>query len=322
MISELRECEYLVLGARGLVGSAVARRLSDLGLDYVAATREHVDITDETSIQKIFEICKPKIVIAAAAKVGGLMANFNYPVEFLSENVLSQTLLMKAAHNQDVQKFVFLGSSCIYPKLAAQPVHESSLLTGELEVTNEAYAIAKISGVKLVQAYRREYGRKWISVMPTNLFGVNDNFDLETSHALPALMRKFHEARNGKMPSVKLWGTGKPRREFMFSDEFADALLFTVANYDSDEPINIGTGKDVSIKELAEIMANVTNYSGTILWDSDVPDGTYRKLLDVTKLHDLGWHSKIDLTEAIKHTYEWFRNNYGEARLSVNVKKG
>jgi GDP-L-fucose synthase len=313
--------EFLVLGGRGLVGSAVVRRLHAEGQNYFAATREHVDITDADSISRIFEKCRPRVVIAAAAKVGGLMANYTYPVEFLSENVLSQTLLMQKAHESQVEKFVFLGSSCIYPKFATQPVNESSLLTGELEITNEAYAIAKISGVKLVQAYRREYGHKWISVMPTNLFGINDNFDLKTSHALPALMRKFHEATVENKPSVQLWGTGNPRREFMYVDEFADALLFAIDNYDEDEPINIGTGQDISISELAEIMSEVTGYSGKVLWNHDIPDGTFRKLLDVSKLNRLGWNSKMDLKSAIEETYVWFKANYMNARLNVEIRQ-
>ena len=227
---------------------------------------------------------------------------------------------MRSAHKHDVERFVFLGSSCIYPRDAKQPISESSLLTGELEVTNEAYAIAKIAGLKLVQSYRREYGRKWISVMPTNLFGINDNFDLETSHALPALMRKFHEAKVNGQPSVELWGSGKPQREFMFSDEFAEALLFVIDRYDSDEPINIGTGTDISIRDLSDLMIRVTGYEGGVNWNQDIPDGTFRKLLDTSKLATLGWKSGIDLEKAVHETYDWFKSNYKNARLSVQVK--
>jgi GDP-L-fucose synthase len=258
--------------------------------------------------------------VAAAARVGGLIANHRFPVEFLEENVIGQTFLMQSSHKYDVEKFVFLGSSCIYPKNAEQPISETSLLSGKLETTNEAYAIAKITGLKLVQGYRREYGRKWISVMPTNLFGINDNFDLETSHALPALMRKFHEAKMNEAPNVELWGSGKPRREFMFSDDFAEALLFVIDNYDSDEPINIGTGSDISIRELSEIMIRVTGYQGNVSWNQEVPDGTYRKLLDSSKLSNLGWQSNIELETAIKKTYLWFESNFENARLNVKVK--
>ena len=309
----------VVLGSRGLVGSAVCRHLTKKNLNFVAATRRDVDVTNAISIDSFFREVKPSVVIAAAAKVGGLMANFEYPVEFLSENVLSQTYLMDASYKHDVEKFVFLGSSCIYPKEAPQPISEDSLLTGPLEITNEAYAIAKITGVKLVQGYRREYGRKWISVMPTNLYGVNDNFDLRTSHALPALMRKFHDAKINGLDSVELWGTGKPRREFMFSDDFASALMYVIENYDDDKPINIGTGTDVSILELSEIMGEIVGFEGSIRWNNDIPDGTFRKLLDISKLKSLGWKPENDLASGLRQTYEWFKENYENARLSVEI---
>lgn len=309
----------VVLGSRGLVGSAVCRHLTKKNLNFVAATRRDVDVTNAISIDSFFREVKPSVVIAAAAKVGGLMANFEYPVEFLSENVLSQTYLMDASHKHDVEKFVFLGSSCIYPKEAPQPISEDSLLTGPLEITNEAYAIAKITGVKLVQGYRREYGRKWISVMPTNLYGVNDNFDLRTSHALPALMRKFHDAKINGLDSVELWGTGKPRREFMFSDDFASALMHVIENYDDDKPINVGTGTDVSILELSEIMKKIVGFEGSIRWNNDIPDGTFRKLLDISKLKSLGWKPENDLASGLRQTYEWFKENYENARLSVEI---
>lgn len=309
----------VVLGSRGLVGSAVCRHLTQKNLNFVAATRRDVDVTNAISIDSFFREVKPSVVIAAAAKVGGLMANFEYPVEFLSENVLSQTYLMDASYKHDVEKFVFLGSSCIYPKEAPQPISEDSLLTGPLEITNEAYAIAKITGVKLVQGYRREYGRKWISVMPTNLYGVNDNFDLRTSHALPALMRKFHDAKINGLDSVELWGTGKPRREFMFSDDFASALMHVIENYDDDKPINVGTGTDVSILELSEIMKEIVGFEGSIRWNNDIPDGTFRKLLDISKLKSLGWKPENDLASGLRQTYEWFKGNYENARLSVEI---
>ena len=317
---QAKKHEYLVLGSRGLVGSAVVRQLISAGKDFYAATRADADITDAISIDSLISNVQPRVVIAAAAKVGGLIANHRYPVEFLEDNVVGQTFLMRSAHKHDVERFVFLGSSCIYPRDAKQPISESSLLTGELEVTNEAYAIAKIAGLKLVQSYRREYGRKWISVMPTNLFGINDNFDLETSHALPALMRKFHEAKVKGQPSVELWGSGKPQREFMFSDDFAEALLFVIDRYDSDEPINIGTGKDISIRDLSDLMIRVTGYEGGVNWNQDIPDGTFRKLLDTSKLATLGWKSGIDLEKAVHETYDWFKSNYENARLSVQVK--
>lgn len=317
---QAKKHEYLVLGSRGLVGSAVVRQLISAGKDFYAATRADADITDAISIDSLISNVQPRVVIAAAARVGGLVANHRYPVEFLEDNVIGQTFLMKSAYKHDVERFVFLGSSCIYPRDAKQPISESSLLTGELEVTNEAYAIAKIAGLKLVQSYRREYGRKWISVMPTNLFGINDNFDLETSHALPALMRKFHEAKVNGQPSVELWGSGKSQREFMFSDDFAEALLFVIDRYDSDEPINIGTGKDISIRDLSDLMIRVTGYEGGVNWNQDIPDGTFRKLLDTSKLSTLGWKSGIDLEKAVQETYDWFKSNYENARLSVQVK--
>ena len=317
---QAKKHEYLVLGSRGLVGSAVVRQLISAGKDFYAATRADADITDAISIDSLISDVQPRVVIAAAARVGGLIANHRYPVEFLEDNVVGQTFLMRSAHKHDVERFVFLGSSCIYPRDAKQPISESSLLTGELEVTNEAYAIAKIAGLKLVQSYRREYGRKWISVMPTNLFGINDNFDLETSHALPALMRKFHEAKVKGQPSVELWGSGKPQREFMFSDDFAEALLFVIDRYDSDEPINIGTGTDISIRDLSDLMIRVTGYEGGVNWNQDIPDGTFRKLLDTSKLAALGWKSGIDLEKAVQETYNWFKSNYENARLSVQVK--
>jgi GDP-L-fucose synthase len=226
---------------------------------------------------------------------------------------------MEAAHRFDVEKVVFLGSSCIYPKDSPQPISEDSLLTGPLEITNEAYAIAKIAGVKLIQGYRREYGRRWISVMPTNLYGLNDNFDLKTSHALPALMRKFHDAKSEGRRNVELWGTGNPRREFMFSDDFASALMYVTDNYDDEVPINIGTGSDVSIMELAVLMREIVGFDGEINWNASIPDGTYRKLLDVSKLHNMGWKHSHSLREGLEITYKWFKDNYSETRLHVEI---
>ena len=307
------------MGSKGLVGSALCRQLTSKSMRFIPATRELIDVTSPTSINAFFELHRPRVVIAAAAKVGGLMANYEFPVEFLKENVLAQTYLMEAAHRFDVEKFIFLGSSCIYPRDAVQPISENSLLTGPLEITNEAYAIAKIAGVKLVQGYRREYGRKWISVMPTNLYGINDNFDLKTSHALPALIRKFHDAKTNNKDTVELWGTGNPRREFMFSDDFASALLHVVDNYDDETPINIGTGRDISILELSAIIKEVIGFEGEITWNKTVPDGTFRKLLDISKLKSLDWSPSYTLAEGIRKTYDWFKANYNNARLSVNI---
>ena len=311
----------VVLGSTGLVGSAVCRQLQQRNQPFIAATRQIVDVTNPVQIDSFFKDVKPSLVIAAAAKVGGLMANYEFPVEFLSENVLSQTYLMQAAHKYNVEKFVFLGSSCIYPKEASQPISEKSLLTGPLEVTNEAYAIAKIAGVKLIQGYRSEYHRNWISVMPTNLYGINDNFDLRTSHALPALMRKFHDAKIQGKHTVELWGSGSPRREFMYSDDFASALLYVIENYDDAEPINIGTGTDISILELASLMKEVVGYNGEIIWNREIPDGTFRKLLDVTRLNELGWHNQQTLLQGLEETYAWFKQNYSKSRLKVDVSK-
>lgn len=311
--------EFLVLGSRGLVGSATCRNLQRRQVSYFAASRKDVNILDKESITGLIKRTNPRFIIAAAAKVGGMMANYTFPVEFLSENILAQTYLMEAAHRFDVEKVVFLGSSCIYPKDSPQPISEDSLLTGPLEITNEAYAIAKIAGVKLIQGYRREYGRRWISVMPTNLYGLNDNFDLKTSHALPALMRKFHDAKSEGRRNVELWGTGNPRREFMFSDDFASALMYVTDNYDDEVPINIGTGSDVSIMELAVLMREIVGFDGEINWNASIPDGTYRKLLDVSKLHNMGWKHTHSLREGLEITYKWFKDNYSETRLHVEI---
>jgi GDP-L-fucose synthase len=310
----------VVLGSRGLVGSAICRELERQNISHIGTTRSSIDITNRDSVFKFFEETRPHLVFVAAAKVGGLMANYQYPVEFLSENILAQTFLMEAAHYFRVERFVFLGSSCIYPRDATQPIAEESLLSGPLELTNEAYAIAKIAGIKLIQGYRREYGYKWISAMPTNLFGINDNFDLRTSHVLPALLRKFHDAKSSDLDFVELWGSGKPRREFMFSDDFASAILHISKNYDSDMPINVGTGEDLSILELANLIKSIVGFEGGIRWNSEFPDGTPRKLLDVSRLRNLGWKHKYSLESAIQKTYNWFKDNYKGSRLEVSVK--
>ena len=305
------EQKIFVAGHRGLVGSAIVRQLDAAGHDnWIGASRDELDLCDRDAVFDFVGQHKPEAVIIAAAKVGGIVANSNFPVEFLSENVQVQTNLMDAAHKFNVEHLVFLGSSCIYPKFAPQPISEDSLLTGPLEETNEAYAIAKIAGVKLVQAYRKEFGRKWTSAMPTNLYGPGDNFDPQTSHVLPALLRKFHEAKLSGAESVTLWGSGTPRREFLHVDDLAKAVLFLLQGYDEATAINVGTGVDIEISELANLIAEVTNFQGSINWDTSKPDGTPRKLLDVSRINQLGWNSEILLTDGIKSTYEWFVQNH------------
>ena len=305
-----------VAGHRGLVGSAIVRQLEAIGHDnWIGATRDQFDLGDRSAVFDFMSEHKPDGVIIAAAKVGGIVANRDFPVEFLSENVQVQTNMMDAAHKFDVENLVFLGSSCIYPKFASQPINEDSLLTGPLEETNEAYAIAKIAGVKLVQAYRKEFGRKWTSAMPTNLYGPGDNFDPQSSHVLPALLRKFHEASLSGTESVTLWGSGTPRREFLHVDDLAKAVLFLLQDYDEATAINVGTGVDLEIRELASQIAKVTNYQGQIKWDTSKPDGTPQKLLDVTRINNLGWTSEITLDQGLRMTYEWFVDALGAATL-------
>ena len=298
-----------VAGHKGLVGSALVRRIENIGKHtWIGATRDELDLCDRNAVFDFIGQHRPDGVIIAAAKVGGIVANRDYPVEFLSENVQVQTNLMDAAHKFDVENLVFLGSSCIYPKFAPQPINEDSLLTGPLEETNEAYAIAKIAGVKLVQAYRKEFGRKWTSAMPTNLYGPGDNFDPQSSHVLPALLRKFHEASLSGAESVTLWGSGSPRREFLHVDDLAKAVLFLLQGYDGATAINVGTGVDLEISELAGLIAQVTGYDGQIDWDSSKPDGTPQKLLDVGRINNLGWTSEITLNQGLRTTYDWFVN--------------
>jgi GDP-L-fucose synthase len=253
---------------------------------------------------------KPDAIVIAAAKVGGIHANSTYPVEFLSENLQIETNLMDAAHTAEIPRLLFLGSSCVYPKLAQQPIKEEYLLTGELEKTNEAYALAKISGLKLVQAYRKQYGYNWISAMPTNMYGPGDNFDLENSHVLPALIRKFHDAKTQGQSTVTLWGTGSPQREFLHADDLGRACLFLLEKYDDDVAINVGVGEDIAIKDLAGLVQQVVGFEGEISWDSGKPDGTPRKLLEVSRMTALGWKPEIDLKEGIRDTYEWFKSNH------------
>jgi GDP-L-fucose synthase len=299
-----------VAGHRGLVGSAIVRAIESEGKDsWVGASRQELDLFDRGRVFDFVRAEKPDAVVIAAARVGGIAANDNFPVEFLAENLQIEMSLLEACHAADIEKVLFLGSSCIYPRLAPQPIKEEYLLTGELEPTNEAYAISKIAGIKLVQGYRKQYGRHWISAMPTNLYGPGDNFDLETSHVLPAMIRRFHEAKESGTQDVAMWGTGSPRREFLHVDDLAKACLYMVQNYDGDIPLNVGCGDDITIKELAETIARIVGFGGKISWDPSKPDGTPRKLLDVSRLRALGWSPQISLEDGVKSTYKWYQNS-------------
>jgi len=299
-----------VAGHRGLVGSAIVRQIELQGVhEWCGESRAQVDLLDSQQVRQYIRQEKPETVVIAAARVGGISANSAYPVEFLSENLRIMVNILDACHESDVSRLLYLGSSCIYPRLAPQPIKEEYLLTGELEPTNEAYAIAKIAGVKLIQAYRRQYGRSWIAAMPTNLYGPGDNFDLESSHVLPALLRRFHEAKVSGSNSMSAWGTGSPRREFLHVDDLAQACLFLLENYDDEIPINIGCGTDITIKELTELVAGVVGFTGNIEWDSSKPDGTPRKLLDTSRINNLGWRPTIQLSDGITETYRWFLDN-------------
>ncbi|MFH9212939.1 GDP-L-fucose synthase family protein [Streptomyces globisporus] len=295
-----------VAGHRGLVGSAVARRLADDGHEVLTRGRDLLDLRDAARTETYLKEVRPDAVVLAAAKVGGIMANSTYPVQFLEDNLRIQLSVIAGAHAAGTQRLLFLGSSCIYPRLAPQPIREESLLTGELEPTNEAYALAKIAGIVQTQSYRRQYGASYISAMPTNLYGPGDNFDLKTSHVLPALIRRFHVARRDEAPEVTLWGSGSPRREFLHVDDLAAACVTLLEAYDGDEPVNIGCGEDLTIRELAETVRDVAGYEGRIAWDTSKPDGTPRKLLDVTRLNTLGFTPKIPLRDGIARTYAWW----------------
>jgi GDP-L-fucose synthase len=299
----------LVAGATGLAGSAIVRELTRIGRPVVGISSKDVDLLDRNATFNYLNKLKPNAIIDAAAKVGGILANNNYPVEFLSENIRIQTNLIDAAHSARVEKFVFLASSCVYPKNCPQPIKEEYVLTGALESTNSAYAMAKLAGIELIKAYRKEFGHRWISVMPTNLYGPNDNFDLESSHVFPALIRKFIEAKKSNADSVKLWGTGKPKREFLHVDDLAKAIITCLDNYDADEQINIGTGNDLTVAELAEKIAKNTGFTGSINWDVAREDGTPQKVLDVQKITNLGWKPTINLDQGIKLTVEWYLEN-------------
>ncbi|MCE7081301.1 GDP-L-fucose synthase [Streptomyces sp. ST2-7A] len=299
-----------VAGHRGLVGSAVTRRLEAEGHEVITRTREEVDLRDAEATADLLRETRPDAVVLAAARVGGIMANHRYPVPFLEDNLRIQLSVIGGAHAADVDRLLFLGSSCIYPKHAPQPIREDSLLTGPLEPTNEPYALAKIAGICQVRSYRRQYGRRYIAAMPTNLYGPGDNFDPETSHVLPALIRRFHEARRAGAPEVVLWGSGTPRREFLHSDDLAAACLLLLRSYDESEPINVGCGADLTIAELAATIASVTGFTGRIAWDTTRPDGTPRKLLDVSRLDKLGFAPAIPLEEGIRDTYHrWLHEN-------------
>ncbi|MBY6047132.1 GDP-L-fucose synthase family protein [Vannielia litorea] len=300
---ELEGKRIWVAGHRGMVGGAVVRRLAREGCEVIRAGRDVVDLIDQRAVQDWMAEVRPDVIVLAAAKVGGIAANAARPAEFLYENLMIEANVMQAAHLCGVERLLFLGSSCIYPKMAEQPISEESLLTGPLEPTNEAYAIAKIAGVKLVQAYRAQHGRRWISAMPTNLYGPGDSYDLETSHVLPALLRKFHEAKLRGAGEVVIWGTGSPLREFLHCDDLADALVFLLKAYDGDAPVNVGSGVEVSIRELAEVIADVVGYEAELVFDASKPDGTPRKLMDSSKLHAMGWNDARSLREGIAETY-------------------
>ena len=305
--------KIFIAGHRGLVGSALVRRFEADGFaNLLKRDRAQLDLADENAVSNFFAKEKPDVVIFAAAKVGGIKANNDQPVEFLLDNLRIQNSVIYAAHESGVRKLLFLGSSCIYPKHAPQPIPESALLTGPLEPTNEAYAIAKIAGIKLCQAFSREYGANFLSAMPTNLYGQNDNFDLETSHVLGALLRKAHDAKKSGARELVVWGSGKPRREFLHVDDLASACLFLLEKYDSPEIINVGCGEDISVRELAELIRDVVGFDGKLAWDATKPDGTPRKLLDVTKLRELGWRSQIPLRAGIARTYDWFLKNVAQ----------
>lgn len=311
-----KEDKIYVAGHRGLVGSAIVRSLKRGGYtNIIGRTHSELDLTDQQAVRAFFETERPDVVVLAAAKVGGINANQTMPAEFAYENMQIQCNVIKCCHDYKVKKLLFLGSTCIYPKMAPQPIPENALLTGPLEVTNEAYAIAKISGMEMCRFFKIQYGDDFISCMPTNLYGPYDNYDLSNSHVLPAMIRKFHEAKVNNAPTVELWGTGSPLREFLYSDDMADACVYLLENYSGEQHVNIGTGKEVTIKQLAELVKETVGFTGEIVWNSDMPDGTPRKLADVSKLHSLGWTHKVELEEGVKLAYEWFKENVDSARM-------
>ena len=305
------DAKIYVAGHRGLVGSAIVRNLEAKGYkNIIYRTHKELDLTNQEAVRRFFEEEKPEYVFLAAAKVGGIHANNTYPADFIYENLMIQNNVIKAAHDFEVKKLLFLGSTCIYPKMAPQPIKEEYLLTGSLEETNEAYAVAKIAGLEMCKFFKRQYGDNFISCMPTNLYGPNDNFDLKNSHVLPALIRKFHEAKVNNSEAVEVWGTGTPLREFLYVDDMADACVFLMENYDGEQHVNIGTGEEVSIRELAETVKEVVGFDGELVFNTEMPDGTPRKLTTVDKLHGLGWKHKVSLDKGIKLAYNWFLENY------------
>lgn len=310
-----KEDKIYIAGHRGMVGSAILEKLTKVGYhNTLYRTSDELDLRDQKNVFEFFKEERPKIVIMAAAKVGGIMANDNYPYDFLHDNLIIQDNIIHSSHKSDVSKLVFLGSSCIYPKLSSQPMREDSLLTGELEPTNQWYAIAKITGIKLCDSLRKQHGRDYFSLMPTNLYGPGDNFDLNTSHVLPAMIRKFHEAKIKNNQSVTLWGSGTPRREFLFVEDLADAVLFSLVNELDKNLYNIGTGKDITIADLATLIQSITGHTGEIIWDTNKPDGTPRKLMDTARMEKEGWVYNTELEDGIKQTYHWYKNNRNKIR--------
>lgn len=305
-----------VAGHRGLVGSAIVRSLKRQGYETVIGrTHRELELEDQTAVRNFFETERPDAVVLAAAKVGGIGANNSAPADFIYDNLQIQCNVIKCCHDYHVKKLLFLGSTCIYPRMAPQPIPEDALLTGPLEETNEAYAVAKIAGLEMCRFYKRQYGDDFISCMPTNLYGPYDNYDLEGSHVMPAMIRKFHEAKVSGAPTVELWGTGAPLREFLYVDDMADACVYLMENYSGEQHVNIGTGKELTIRELAELVRKTVGYEGEIVWNQDMPDGTPRKLTDVSKLHGLGWKHKVELEDGVKLAYDWFRENVDSARM-------
>ena len=306
-----KSSKIYVAGHNGMVGSAIVRKLKSLGHNnLVLKSSKELDLRNLEDVTSFFKKERPEFVFLAAAKVGGILANSNFKADFIYDNLTIQNNVIKSAHLFKVEKLLFLGSSCIYPKNAPQPIKEEYVLTGLLETTNEPYAIAKIAGLKMCQYFREQYGCNFISIMPTNLYGENDNFDLKSSHVLPALLRKFHDGKLNNENKVEIWGSGNPKREFLHVDDLADACVFLMNNYNKSETINVGTGEDISIKDLALLIKKITGFKGDLEWDSSMPDGTYRKLLDVSKIHNLQWKAKINLSDGIKLTYDWYIKNH------------
>ncbi len=305
-----KSSKIYIAGYKGMVGSAIWRVLTEKGYtNLIGTSSKELDLRDQSAVRDFLENTKPDVIIDAAAKVGGILANNDFPYQFLMENMQIQNNLISEAHRLDVKKFIFLGSSCIYPKLAPQPLKEDYLLTSSLEATNEWYAIAKITGVKLCQAIRKQFDKDFVSLMPTNLYGSHDNFDLSSSHVLPAMIRKFHEAKNSNNAPVILWGSGNPMREFLFVDDMAEAVVFALENQLPEYLYNVGTGEDLTIKELATTIQKIVGHTGNIIWDESKPDGTPRKLMDISKMHTIGWKHKVNLEEGIQKTYQWFLEN-------------